>query len=204
MDPVGVLQAVGALWKARDGDVFVLLHPSVVGALLRVRPADAITFNDLDVHTHHCALVKLLPPEAEEAQSVSWQRFWNALSCSHTERVGRLCGEVTATGDFYRDRQWHSTGMYTGSHGSRRSGQGTGHAAARPARHRPPTRVLPGARLPLRRRGAGRGRAASATHRRRASRAGPSSRPAAVGRAATRTTRAGRLWLRATSRSPAC
>ena len=114
MDPVGVLQAAGALRKARDGDVFVLLHPSVVGALLRVLPADAITFNDLDVHTHHCALVKLLPPEAEEARSVSWQRFWNALSCSHTERVGRLGGEVTATGDFHRARQWHSTGMYTG------------------------------------------------------------------------------------------
>jgi hypothetical protein len=50
---MGVLQAVGALREARDGDAFVLL-----------------------------------------------------------ERVSRLHSEVVTTGDFYSDRQWHSTGMY--------------------------------------------------------------------------------------------
>ena len=113
MDLVGVLQAAGASRKARDGDVFVLLNPSVTGALLRVLPADEVTFNDLDVHAHHCVLVQLLPTEAGETHGEFWRHFWNTLSCSYTERAGHLCGEVTTTGDFYSDRQWHSTGMYT-------------------------------------------------------------------------------------------
>jgi DNA-binding CsgD family transcriptional regulator len=87
MDLVGVLQAAGALRKARDGDVFVLLDPSVARALLRVLPADQVAFNDLDVRAHHCALVELLPTEAGEPYGEFWQH--------------------------YSDRQWHSTGMYT-------------------------------------------------------------------------------------------
>src|SRR5258705_5397362 len=64
VDLVGVLQAAGALRKARDGDVFVLLDPSVASALLRVLPADEVTLSDLDVRAHHCALLELLPTQA--------------------------------------------------------------------------------------------------------------------------------------------
>jgi DNA-binding CsgD family transcriptional regulator len=113
VDLVGVLQAAGALRKARDGDVFVLLDPNVASALLRVLPADEVTFNDLDIRAHHCALVELLPTKAGESHGEFWQHFWNTLSCSYTERVGQLRGEVMTTGDLYSDRQWHSTGMYT-------------------------------------------------------------------------------------------
>ncbi|HEY5359401.1 MAG TPA: helix-turn-helix transcriptional regulator [Streptosporangiaceae bacterium] len=91
----------------------VLLDPSVASALLRVLPADQVTFNDLDVRAHHCALVELLPTEAGELHGEFWQHFWNTLSCSDTERAARLRGEVTTTGDFHSDQQWHSTGMYT-------------------------------------------------------------------------------------------
>lgn len=100
MDLVGVLQAAGALRKARDGDIFVLLDPSVTSALLRVLPADEVTFNDLDIRAHHCVLVELLPTEAGEPHGEFWQRFWNTLSCSYTERAGRLCGEVTTRWGF--------------------------------------------------------------------------------------------------------
>ena len=112
MDLVGVLQAAGALRKARDGDVFVLFDPSVARALLRVLPADQVTFNDLDVRAHHCALVELLPTEAGEPHGEFWQALWNTLSCSYTERAW-LRGDATTTGDFCSDRQWHSTGRYT-------------------------------------------------------------------------------------------
>jgi DNA-binding CsgD family transcriptional regulator len=112
VDLVGVLQAVGALQKARDGDVLVLFDPSVASALLRVLPADYITFNDLEVRAHHPALVELLPIEAEDPHGEFWQHFWDTLSCSYTECVGRLHGEVMTTGDFYSDRQQHSTGPY--------------------------------------------------------------------------------------------
>lgn len=112
MDLVGVLQAVGALQEARDGDAFVLLDPGVTSALLQVLPADYITLNDLDVRAHHGVLVELLPTDAEQPYGEFWQHFWDTLSCSYTERVSRLHGEVVTTGDFYCDRQWHSTGMY--------------------------------------------------------------------------------------------
>ena len=75
MDLVGVLQAAGALRKARDGDVFVLLDPSVARALLRVLPADQVTCNDLDVRAHRCALVELLPTEAGEPHGEFWQHM---------------------------------------------------------------------------------------------------------------------------------
>ena len=90
VDLVGVLQAVGALQKARDGDAFVLLDPSVTSALLRVLPADYVTFNDLDVRAHDGALADLLPIEAEDRHHELWQYFGDTLS----------------------DRQWHSAGMY--------------------------------------------------------------------------------------------
>jgi len=86
---------------------------NVASALLRVLPADEVTFNDLDIRAHHCALVELLPTKAGESHGGFWQHFWKTLSCSYTERVGQLRGEVMTTGDLYSDRQWHSTGMYT-------------------------------------------------------------------------------------------
>jgi DNA-binding CsgD family transcriptional regulator len=39
--------------------------------------------------------------------------FWNTRTCTYTERVPRLRGQVMMTADFYSERQWHSTGMYT-------------------------------------------------------------------------------------------
>jgi DNA-binding CsgD family transcriptional regulator len=112
MDLAGVRRAVDALRKARDGDVFVLLDPGVVDALLEVLPAEAITFHELDVHAQHCALVELLSTKAAEIHGRFWQHFWNTPSCSYTDRAGRLRGEVTTAREFYGDRQWRSTGMY--------------------------------------------------------------------------------------------
>jgi len=113
VDLLGVLEAAGALRKARDGDVFVLLDPNVASALLRVLPADEVTFKDLDIRAHHYVLVELLPTETGEPHGEFWQHFWDTPSCSYNERAARPSGEVTTTGDFYSDRQWHSTGRYT-------------------------------------------------------------------------------------------
>ena len=113
VDLVGVLQAAGALRKARDGDIFVLLDRRVTSTLLRVLPADEVTLSDFDVRAHHCALVELLPTEDGEPHGEFWQHFWTTLSCSYIERAGRPRSGATTTGDFYSDRQWHSTGMYT-------------------------------------------------------------------------------------------
>jgi len=112
MDLAGVSRAVDALWKARDGDVFVLLDPGVVGPLLRVLPADAVTFHELDIHAQRCALVELLSTKAAEIRGGFGQHFWNTPSRSGTARAGRLRGELATAGDFYGDRQWRSTGIY--------------------------------------------------------------------------------------------
>jgi DNA-binding CsgD family transcriptional regulator len=112
MDLAGVRRAVDALRKARDGDVFALLDPTVVHVLLRILPADAVTFHNLDIHAQHCALVELLSAKAAEIHGGFWQHFWNTPDRSYTERAGRLRGEVPATRDFSGDRQWHATGTY--------------------------------------------------------------------------------------------
>jgi len=114
MDQVGVLEAVAALRKARDGDVFVLLAPGVVRALLRVLPADAITFNDVDFQAHQSVLVTLLPAEAGEAHDVLWRHFWDTFSSSYPEHVVRPRDGGMTAGDLCRDRLWHPAGLYPG------------------------------------------------------------------------------------------
>jgi DNA-binding CsgD family transcriptional regulator len=104
---------VGALREARHRDGPVLLAPCVVDALLRILPADEVTFNDLHLRARHSAVVHPVPSEAEERHGPFWEHFWDTLTCSYTERVGRLRGEVMTTGDFYSDREWRSTGMYS-------------------------------------------------------------------------------------------
>lgn len=113
MDQVGVLRAVSALQKARDGDVFVLLAPGVARALLRALPADAIVLNDLDVHAHQSALVELLSTEARQAHDLFWRHFWNTFSPTYAERVSRLSSGAMTAGDWSSDGQWPPAGPHT-------------------------------------------------------------------------------------------
>jgi DNA-binding CsgD family transcriptional regulator len=113
MGPARVFQAVGALREARHGEGFVLLAIEVAETLLRVLPADEITFCDLDLRASYSTVESPVPGAPEERHSEFWQHFWNTQTCIYTERVPRLRGEVMLTTDFYTDRQWHSTGMYT-------------------------------------------------------------------------------------------
>jgi hypothetical protein len=103
VDLVGVLQAAGALRKARDGDIFVLLDPRVTSTLLRVLPANEVTLSDFDVRAHHCALVELLPTEDAEPHGEFWQHFWTTLRCAYIERAGRPRSGTTTTGDLSSD-----------------------------------------------------------------------------------------------------
>jgi DNA-binding CsgD family transcriptional regulator len=109
-----VMEAAGALREARHGEGPVLADPGVVKELLQVLPAEFASLNDLDIRAQRCAAVELVDHGVpEEPFGQFWDHFWDALPCSYTERVGRLRSEVMSTGDFYGDRQWHSTGMYT-------------------------------------------------------------------------------------------
>jgi DNA-binding CsgD family transcriptional regulator len=107
-------KTVGALREARRGDGPVLADPGVVMELLQVLPAEFASLNDLDIRAQREATVELVNQDlAEEPFGQFWAHFWDSLTCSYTERFGRLRSEVMATGDFYSQRQWHSTGMYT-------------------------------------------------------------------------------------------
>ena len=111
----GVIEAVGALREAPDGDGHVLAAPAAAKALLDVIPAEAATLNDLDIVGHRSvADIELIDEDyPEEPFRQFWDHFWNSLTCSYTEAIPRLRTEVMGTRDFYSDRQWHSTGMYT-------------------------------------------------------------------------------------------
>jgi DNA-binding CsgD family transcriptional regulator len=106
--PAALLQAVGALRKARDGDGFVLRDPAVADSLLAVLHADEISFNDLDLRTRCSTTAELLTTPVEELH----RAIWDTIGCSYPEPVRRLRGEVMTTGDFCSDRQWHCTGIY--------------------------------------------------------------------------------------------
>jgi DNA-binding CsgD family transcriptional regulator len=112
-----VKETVGALREARHGDGPVLADAGVVKGLLQVLPAEFASLNDLDIQAQgdeREAVVELVDHDVpDEPFAQFWTHFWDSLPCSYTERVGRLRREVMATGDFYSDRQWHSTGMYS-------------------------------------------------------------------------------------------
>ena len=111
-----VLQAVGALREAPHGDEPVLAGPAAAKALLDVIPAESASLNDLDTAGQRPAAsdVQLVDDNyPEEPFRQFWDHFWNSMTCSYTERIARLRTEVMGTGNFYSDRQWHSTGMYT-------------------------------------------------------------------------------------------
>ena len=111
----GVIEAVGALREAPRADQPVLAGPAMVKALLDVIPAEYATLNDLDTPGQRAIDIVELVDQAFPAEPFGqfWDHFWDALNCSYTERIPRLRTEVMWTGDFYSDRQWHSTGMYT-------------------------------------------------------------------------------------------
>jgi DNA-binding CsgD family transcriptional regulator len=109
-----VTKTVGALRQARHGDGPVLADPGVVEELLQVLPAEFATLNDLDIRAQRDTTVELVDhgvPDKPFGQF--WTHFWDSLPCSYTERVSHLRREVMSISDFYSDRQWHSTGMYT-------------------------------------------------------------------------------------------
>lgn len=110
-----VIEAVGALREAPGGNADVLAAPAVAKSLLDVIPAEAASLNDLDiVGQQSVADIELIDEDyPEEPFRQFWGHFWNSLTCSYTEAIPRLRTDVMGTGDFYSDRQWHSTGIYT-------------------------------------------------------------------------------------------
>jgi DNA-binding CsgD family transcriptional regulator len=110
-----VLEIAGVLREALHRDENVFSDPAVEEALFKVFPADYANLTNIDVRRRRDAIVPLFRHDLsiEPWLGIFWETFWDAISCSYTERVPSLRAEVTMTEDFYSDRQWHSTAMYT-------------------------------------------------------------------------------------------
>jgi len=119
MNLASVIQAAEALREARGGDG--LEDRCVEDCLERLFLADQITLNELDWRHRRARLIGLGPAWNAQGEEIYdedehpafWEHFWPTISCSYTERIPRLRHEVMVTEDFYRARQWHSTGLYT-------------------------------------------------------------------------------------------
>lgn len=109
-----LFQAVNALREAQHGGGYVLHAAGVPERLLEILPAEAVSLDDLDLRRKQAVTVDLFPSDVpEEPFATFWDHFPASLTCSYTEREAKLRREVMRTSDFYSDRQWHSTGMYT-------------------------------------------------------------------------------------------
>jgi len=71
MDLAGLLHAVDALRRARNGELFVLLDRGVAEALMLAFPSEAARFMDLDIRANHCAVIELSP--IKEPPGLRWQ-----------------------------------------------------------------------------------------------------------------------------------
>ncbi|HEY7262785.1 MAG TPA: LuxR C-terminal-related transcriptional regulator [Trebonia sp.] len=121
MNLAGVIQAAGALREARGSGGLGLEDPCVADCLARLFPAEEINLSDQDWRHRRVRLVGLAPAWNAQGEEIYdedehpalWEHFWSTISASYTEQIPRLRHEVMMTDDFYSDRQWHSTSLYT-------------------------------------------------------------------------------------------
>lgn len=109
-----LFQVVNALREAQHGGGHVLQADGVADTLLGIVPAELVSMNDLEVGRRESSTVDLFDDGVPEEPFASfWDHFSASMTCSYTEGAVKLRREVMRTSDFYADRQWHSTGMYT-------------------------------------------------------------------------------------------
>ncbi len=124
-----MLQTVGALRKARNGEGFVLLAASVIDGMLRVFGADEISLNDRHAYAKRSITLELWPTQvAGEPLGASCKQLWDMLAHPDAQWVDRYSSAVVVTGDLFGDRQCYST--VTGTDGIEFSG--LGHALVMP------------------------------------------------------------------------
>ena len=109
-----MFQVAGVLREARHSDGHVLRADGVADGLLRILPAEEMTLVDLDLRHRQEHLLELLDSDYDgEYPGQFWDHFLSTPVSSYTEQDQRLRREVMRASDFYTDRQWHSTGMYS-------------------------------------------------------------------------------------------
>jgi DNA-binding CsgD family transcriptional regulator len=96
------------------------LPPSLLSDLMEQIRCDAITFQGMDSRQEENWFLQGFPEESEDPDpaldealdEAHWRHYWDCLNCSYPERTGDL-RTVVKIADFYSDRRWRSSGMYT-------------------------------------------------------------------------------------------
>jgi DNA-binding CsgD family transcriptional regulator len=95
------------------GDLGQPLPWSTVSGLKELVPCDLVSFFDLDSERRSGSFEQSLPVEAGNGDnSAFWAHYWECRACSYPDLSGDL-RSVTMASDFYTDKEWRQTGMYT-------------------------------------------------------------------------------------------
>jgi DNA-binding CsgD family transcriptional regulator len=92
---------------------------SLLSDLMDEIRCDAVSFAGFDTARQGFWFSQGLPEDdgiddmvAEAAIQGLWQNYWDSTFCNYPDRTGDLRSVLKPT-DFYSDRQWRSTGMYS-------------------------------------------------------------------------------------------
>ena len=94
------------------------LPPSLLRDLRDQIPCDLVQFQGFDSGRRNGWFVQAVPddeddqPPDADLDRLHWQHYWGSEPCSYPDRTGDL-RRVVKIADFYSDRQWRSTGMYS-------------------------------------------------------------------------------------------
>ena len=80
-------------------------------------PCDLVQFQGFDSGRRDNWFIQAVPDDDDsepdgELDQAHWRHYWDSEPCSHPDRTGDL-RSVVKIADFYSDRQWRSTGMYS-------------------------------------------------------------------------------------------
>jgi len=110
-----VMDVVAALQRTSTSNAHPLRDAGVAAALEQVIPATLVSFNNLRPAQRTDDEFELIRQDdiPEWPFDAFWDHFWSSAICSYTECEPQLRASSMTTSDFYSDRQWRSTGMYS-------------------------------------------------------------------------------------------
>jgi Bacterial regulatory proteins, luxR family len=106
----------GIVSEHRDDIPAEGVPPSLLSDLAEQIRCDSISFEGFNSRRQVAWFCNEIPAPDQTGNDglspVHWQHYWQCEPCSYPDRTGDL-RTVVKIADFYSDRQWHSTGMYT-------------------------------------------------------------------------------------------
>jgi DNA-binding CsgD family transcriptional regulator len=111
------LRTLAGIVSAYRGDLPAQGLPwSLLSELKEQIDCDEIAFEGFDSGRRMAVFTQCIPADPQSGEpslvQVHWQHYWDCQPCSYPDRSGDL-RSIIKIADFYSDRQWHSTGMYT-------------------------------------------------------------------------------------------